>query len=294
MLDNNPVNTNPPVMGGMTGLPTDPSETLGQLIEQMWKDGVSLELIVLYVTTNPEGIGAMDVVSDDISGITEEANILAQVQADQITLNNILSKIESELGVGSKVSKNWSNLNPSLLMQLKSVWTDLDISNPNNPNGVSDLSYLEQFQNQFPSLGPVIQGIQAFCSSFTHTNTTAGGTKFTFANDIDNWSFNNQGTGWLGSTPGTSMNADIAYLAEQHYDANHPSGTNTTTTTDYLQNWWSDGNAAQQLESGESQQNTTQVQAYMQLLQGFDSDAQQEIQAMATAKGVMVSNQKPT
>ena len=78
---------------------------------------MTLELIVAMVMSNPEGTGAMDICSDNIAGITDQSNVLSKVQGDVISLNSILSKIESQLGTASKITPTmWKNSGASKLM----------------------------------------------------------------------------------------------------------------------------------------------------------------------------------
>lgn len=261
-----------------------PGQQLSQMIEQMEQDGVTLELIVAMVMSNPEGTGAMDICSDNIAGITDQSNVLSKVQADVISLNSILSKIESQLGTASKItSAMWKNSGVSkLLGSLAQAYNKLSV----------DLKSLAALKSQ--NLSAVVKGISVFKDDFsekcTGTNplNSKQGVSFTLSQVFKNWNPDN--TSFSPSTGLTDLPGDIIWLAEQHYDANHGSGT-SSTTTDYLANWWSDGNAAQSLCSGQSQQDTTEVQSLMQLLQGFDSTAQQDIQLASSQKSVIIRNQ---
>jgi hypothetical protein len=250
-----------------------PSQQLEELIKQWEKDGVTLELIIAMIMSNPEGVGAMDVVSDSIAGITNQSNILSNVQSDVITLNSILSKIESQLG--TKANPTISKFPKSLLVQFQTTYKKLFSSG-------GDLDQLSALESKFPTLQPIIGEVQTFKNDF---NTSLNGSGTTFDEDVNNWDqkMNNS----------SQFIKDVCFLASQHYQANHPdSSGGSSTVTDILQNWWTDGNAGQQLLSGQSQQNTTMIQSYMQLLQGFDSSAQQDIQLASSQKAQIIQNEK--
>lgn len=258
-----------------------PGNELENLIAQWEKDGVTLELIVAMIMSNPEGIGAMDVVSDDISGITQQSNILSKVQSDIITLNAILSKIESQLGDKADVSSAsvYAKMK-SQLLQFQSAYKNLFVSDSANADGKSDIDELAEYQKQFPTLDPIVKGVKQWQGDF---NSTLNGDGRKFSDDLLHWDGGNDG----------GLLTDVAWLAGQHYSANHPtSDGGKSGAIDYLQNWWTDGNADQQLVSGQSQEDTTQVQSYMQLLQGFDSSAQQDIQLASTQKSQLIQNEK--
>jgi hypothetical protein len=257
--------------------------TLPELIDKWKAEGITLELIIAMIMSNPEGLGAMDVVSNNISGITKQSNILSKVQSDIITLNSILSKIESQLGgVQTMDQKTWDAFSKTLLTKFQQTYKDLFDKG-------GDLDQLETYTTEFPNLTQAITGIQAWEQDFT-TQKLADGT--TLADDLENWD------GKSFPTDPNDQNAsafikDIFYIAGQHYAANHPNQDGSKSdATDYLQSWWTDGNAGQQLVSGQSQQDTTEVQSYMQLLQGFDSSAQQDIQLASTQKSQIIQNEK--
>lgn len=278
-----------------------PGEQLSQMITQMEQDGVTLELIVAMVMSNPEGVGAMDICSDNIAGITNQSNILSKVQSDVITIDSILSKIESQLGTASRITQGmWSKagITGAMLTSLKNAYNDLFIGNASNAGGASDLKVLQGYESQYPSLKPVISGItQGLGADFGgYTDPTTGqsvqGQSINghfFGKDLQSWT----GTQWAkgSSQAPTGLIGDVVWLAEQHYDANHPTGSSSTTPSDPLSNWWSDGNEAQTLCSGQSQSNTTEVQSLMQLLQGFDSTAQQDIQLASSQKSIIIKNE---
>jgi hypothetical protein len=195
-----------------------------------------------------------------------------------------LSKIESQLGSKSKVTQTmWNNFPKTLLTQFKNTYDDLFVANSNNPNGESDIQAVAAFKTKFPTLAPIISGVENWQKDDFDTSVGSGNT---FDYDVQNWNGNTQFNG-------SDFGRDIVNMAQDHYSANHPtSNGGKSGATDYLQNWWTDGNADQQLVSGQSQQNTTQVQSYMQLLQGFDSSAQQDIQLASTQKSQIIQNEK--
>jgi hypothetical protein len=254
-------------------------------IKQWEKEGVTLELIIALIMSNPQGSGAMDVVSNSIAGITQQSNILSAVQSDVITLNAILSKIESQLG--TKVSPtDLGKFPPELLKQFQSTYKKLFVSNTSNPNHESDLALLKSYEKKFPTLEPVVSGVEGWKDDFS---TALNKSSNTFDFDIQHW----DGKTVDPDKDSSGFIKDILYVAGQHYQANHPNTDGSkSVATDYLQNWWTEGNADQQLLSGQSQQDTTQIQSYMQLLQGFDSSAQQDIRSAADQKAAMIRNEK--
>lgn len=264
--------------------PLPPS--LKDLITQWEENGVTLELIIAMIMSNPYGIGAMDVTSEDISKITEQSDILSKVQSDIITLNSILSKIETQLGTKASVGQaTWDsfmkNGGKTLLQQFQQNYKAL-FDGPQ-----SDIQQLAAFTKKFPTLQPIIAGVENWQTS--DFNSILNNSGSSFDNDIKNWDGQNI------NFNSSAFFKDITFMAAQHYAANHPSSdgsNNKSTVTDYLQNWWTDGNADQQLVSGQTQQDTTQVQSYMQLLQGFDSSAQQDIQLASTQKSQFIQNEK--
>jgi hypothetical protein len=271
-----------------TPVPTDPTpppmvpivNPLDAWIDHWKKEGITLELIITMIMSNPQGTGAMDMASSSIAGITHQSDILSDVQSDVITLNSILSKIESQLG--TTATPDISKFPKSLIKQFQSTYKKLFGDGTLNKDTGGDLGKLASFETKFPTLLPVVTGIQGFEKDF-QSPVTIGSSTFTFADDIKNYDPNG------GSDQ--ALDKDITALAAQHYAANHP-GTTGDKGTDLLQTWWTDGNTGQQLVSGQSQQNTTQVQSYMQLLQGFDSTAQQDIQLASTQKSQMIQNEK--
>lgn len=277
-----PVPNNVPAIAPVNGLTPPPLSPLQKLIDQLKKEGVTLELIISLIMSNPEGIGAMDITSQSIAGITQQSKILSEVQSDIITLNSILSKIESQLGYTNNITQGmWAKLPPKLMQQFQSTYEKLFKSDAANPGGVSDLAYLKTFEKSFPSLDPLLAGVTQWEGMFNQTIPNSGSPN-TFEKDI----FSNN-TQWGGNFAN-----DVVQLAKDHYNANHQNPGSGSTTTDYLQDWWSNGNTNQQFASGQSQQDTTQVQSYMQLLQGFDNSAQQDLQLSSTQKSQMIQNQK--
>lgn len=274
----------PPIDGQGATPGLTPSQQLEQMITQMEKDGVTLELIVAMVMSNPQGVGAMDICSDNIAGITDQSNVLSKVEADTIKINSILSKIESQLGgIGKSITQSQYDKSGvgSLLKSLQTAYDDLFHGNSSNPNGVSDLAMLQGLASQNQGLNPVITGLQAWEKDF---QTPPSGQTFNFENDLEGWTPPQSGDGW-----GTPLVNDITWLAEQHYNANNQGGS--SSGVDPLQTWWSDGNSAQGMASGQSQADTTEVQSLMQLLQGFDSTGQQMIQLASSQKSMMIKNE---
>jgi len=268
--------------GNQQDIPWTPvKKPLEAWIEQWEKDGVTLELIVAMIMSNSQGDGAMDVVSESIAGITEQSNVLSAVQSDVITLNAILSKIESQLG--TTANPTIGTFPQSLLLQFQSTYKKLFVSNAKNPNGESDIAELASFQSKFPTLKPVVSGVENWQKDYF--SKSLNGSPRSFDQDVRNWTGTRDGF--------DPFIQDIEYLAKEHYSANHPTKNGgKSSTTDYLQNWWTAGNADQQLLGGQSQQDTTEVQSYMQLLQGFDSSGQQIIQLASTQKSQIIQNEK--
>src|SRR5690349_17602566 len=282
-----PTTSNPQVQTPVIPTPApnqSPGNELDDLIKQWEKDGVTLELIIAMIMSNPEGIGAMDITSNSIAKITQQSNILSKVQTDIITLNSILSKIESQLGTKASVGQaTWNsfmnNGGKTLMKQFQDTYKALFVGTQ------SDIQQLAAFTKKFPTLAPIIAGVENWQKD--DFNTALNGSSSTFDKDIQNW--NGQDFDYNSS----AFFKDITFMAAQHYSANHPSSDGSKSgATDFLQNWWTDGNADQQLVSGQSQQDTTQVQSYMQLLQGFDSSAQQDIQLASTQKSQFIQNER--
>jgi hypothetical protein len=256
--------------------------SLPELIDRWKAEGITLELIIALIMSNPYGEGAMDMVSNSIAGITKQSDILSQVQSDVITLNSILSKIESQLGVKTVGQSTWSKFPKSLLTQFQQTYKNLFVGNANNPNGESDLDALKGFEQEFPDLAATVAGVSSWQTDNFKVPLPNGNN---FDIDIQNWNPKNTS---LGSDPFIN---DVVFLGENHYAANN-SSDGGSKVTDYLQNWWSAGDTSQQLCSGQSQANTTKVQAYMQLLQGFNNSGQQMLQGMGEEKIKIIQNQR--
>ncbi len=285
---NNPQVQTPPAPGGGP-IPWTPTKSpLEAWIDQWKKDGVSLELIVMFCMFNPMGTGAGDAVSDSIAGITKQSNILSQVQSDIITLNSILSKIESQMDkskVGEQTWDQFNKSNPNLLKQFQSTYNKLFKSNTANPGGESDIDLLASYQAKYPSLKPAVDTVKNWQGDF---NTNLNGDKVSFQSNLqDHFS-----SKW---DPTNGFVKDICFLAQQHYAATHTNnngGGNQPDATDTLQDWWTSGNEGQSLTGEQSQEDSTQIQSFMQLLQGFDSAGQQMIQLASTQKSQMIQNEK--
>jgi hypothetical protein len=249
-----------------------PSQQLEELIKQWEAHGVTLELIIAMIMSNPEGVGAMDIASESIAGITNQSNILNNVQSDVITLNSILSKIESQLG--TKANPTIGKFPKSLLVQFQSTYKKLFGSG-------GDLDQLSALETKFPDLKPVIGEFQVIKNDF---NTTLNGAAHSFNYNVNNWDqkMNND----------SQFIKDICFLASQHYQAHQTDSGGGSTVTDILGNWYNDINTTQQLTGSEAQQDVTGVQTLSQLVTNFDSSAQQNIQAAAKEKDVIIQNQK--
>ncbi|PWU15360.1 MAG: hypothetical protein C5B45_02695 [Chlamydiae bacterium] len=254
----------------------DPS--FSDWIEKLKKEGVTLEILVLLVMSNKKKTGAMDRTSQSIADIVEETNELSKLQDDLIKLNGDLSKLEAGLGnVPSASEEAWkANKMEELIQKIADDYKQF----------IQDLAEVEKKGEKDPSLQALLTTVKQFKADF---DTKIGGESFSeameqWANDTD---FHGDDTGFHPNTQGqdpTRLNRILAYLAEQYYQSNHSGGTGTQSD---LANFWMDGSAAQHMVSGQSQQQTIQVQAYMQTLNGYDNSAQEMIKAMNELKTKM-------
>lgn len=236
-----------------------PGQNLDDLIKQLKEHGVTLELIIMMIMSNPDGTGAMDHASNSIAGITNESNLNNDVQTDIININAVLSKLEQ--GQNSK----------SLIQQLQDSYKKLF-------GAGGDLDKLAAEAKDHPDVNPTVSTLKNWQNSFKAF-------KLSWNHDSTNvTSFNTDIMNWNGDTSANNpVMTDIGYMMQQHKPG---------SPGDFLQNWWTEGNAGQQLTSGQSQKATTEVQSLMQLLQGFDSSAQQDIQLAGTQKTQMINNEK--
>ena len=286
-VPNNP-QVQAPAAQGQGPIPWTPIQSpLDSWIKQWAKEGMSLELIVMFAMFNPMGSGAGDAVSDSISGITKQSNILSQVQSDIITLNSILSKIESQMDKSKVGEQTWNNFDPTLLKQFQTTYNKLFKSNSANYNNESDIELLKSYQGKYPSLKPAVDTVENWQKDFGDAKLNGDGVSF--ESNLQNH---------FSSTWGDGTNAfvkDICFLAQQHYQATHTNNNGGGTqpdATDTLQDWWTSGNEGQSLTGEQSQEDSTQIQSFMQLLQGFDSAGQQMIQLSSTQKSQMIQNER--
>ena len=288
-------------------------EPLWAQLKDWIREGLSLELIVALVMSNPNGTGAMDVASQSVAGITKQYQELCDVQSDIITIDSILSKIESELGNSNNPDVTDPTKNPNLLKELQDLqaaYRKLFVT-PDKDGNLGDFGKLQKAAETDPDLNMVIAKIQGFETDFSGANNTSNDVwknitnkpsdydpnkppKFNFGNDLNNWDGQTLDVSKFGFA------TDVEYLAAEHYDANHTSSgptpmaaaTGDSDLTDILKNWWTDGDSSQSVTSGQSQQDTTRVQSLMQILQSFGNTGQQILQSAGAQKTQMVTNQK--
>lgn len=246
------------------------------------KYGYSIELLVLALLTNGSGTGAMDVCSLSIKKITEETNELSDVQDDLIKFQRILSKIEAELGTKKDISKDdWNKFDKSLLKELKDVYTKL----------CKDQKTLAG--NKDPKIKAVADMIGDFIKDLnTSVPTPSGdtGSLSSFAYLIEHWDGNTDFP-LDGKNLANTLAGAVVALAKNFYDKNHPSSSGDANN-DYLGEWVQTLGASEQLTTGTSQQETTAVQGYMQILNSYNNIGQQMIQSTAQGKESMVRNQR--
>ncbi|MDR2539458.1 MAG: hypothetical protein LBC45_02430 [Chlamydiales bacterium] len=261
--------------------PTLPTESLADRIKDMIASGATLELIVLAIMTNDSGNGAMDICSLNIAKITEETNALSDLQDDLINLQRILSKIEAELGSKKDLSPDdWKKFDKSLLKQLKDTYEKL----------CKDQKTLAK--NPDPKLKAVADMVGNWLKDLSSSVPTPSGDK----GKLD--PFDELLKKWDGNTDFPLNGKDLANnlcgaiyaLAKNFYDKNHPGSGDANT--DYLGEWGQSVQACEQLTSGTSQQETTAVQGFMQILNSFNNIGQQGIQASSQGKEAIIRNQK--
>lgn len=261
--------------------PTLPTESLADRIKAMIAAGATLELIILAIMTNDSENGAMDVCSLNIAKITEETNQLSDVQDDLIQLQRILSKIEAELGSKSNLSpEDWKKFDTSLIKQLKDSYEKL-CKDQKTLAGSSD-----------PKLKAVADMVGSWLKDLNSSIPTPAGD----TGKLD--PFDELLKKWQGNTDfplndknlANNLCGAIYALAKNFYDKNH-SGSGETNT-DYLGEWSQSIQACEQLTTGTSQQETTAVQGFMQILNSFNNIGQQGIQASSQGKESIIRNQK--
>ncbi len=286
-------------------------EPLWYQVEQWAHHGLSLELIVALVMSNPNGTGAMDVASQSVSGITKQYQELCGVQSDIITIDSILSKIESELGNNPNPNPNDPGLKKEL-QDLQNAYKKL--FGDRTENG-GDFEKLKEAAKTDPDLLMVIAQVDGFEKDL-NGDTKVDPDRWKRVNGIpndgkipDSFNFGKDLIFWGGNinpdpdpknpSQQPAFIQDVLYLAAEHYDANHTTPTPNpkavaggSDVTDHLKTWWGDGDSSQSVTSGQSQQDTTRVQSLMQLLQGFDNTGQQILQSAGAQKTQMVTNQK--
>ncbi|MEK7340010.1 MAG: hypothetical protein WBD50_04470 [Candidatus Rhabdochlamydia sp.] len=254
----------------------DPS--FSDWIEKLKKEGVTLEILVLLLMSNKKKTGAMDRTSESIADIVEEVNELSKLQDDLIKLNGDLSKLESGLGnVSSASEEAWkANKMKELIQKIADDYKQF----------IKDLGEVEKKGEKDPSLKALLTTVEQFKADF---DTKIGGESFSEA--IEQWvndtGFHGNDTGFHPNAQGqdpTRLNRILAYLAEQYYQSNHSGGTSTQSD---LANFWMDGSAAEHMVSGQSQQQSIQVQAYMQTLNGYNNSAQEIIKTINELKSKM-------
>lgn len=254
----------------------DPS--FSDWIEKLKKEGVTLEILVLLLMSNKKKTGAMDRTSESIADIVEEVNELSKLQDDLIKLNGDLSKLESGLGnVSSASEEAWkANKMKELIQKIADDYKQF----------IKDLGEVEKKGEKDPSLKALLTTVEQFKADF---DTKIGGESFSEAIEqwVNNTDFHGNDTGFHPNAQGqdpTRLNRILAYLAEQYYQSNHSGGTSTQSD---LANFWMDGSAAEHMVSGQSQQQSIQVQAYMQTLNGYNNSAQEIIKTINELKSKM-------
>lgn len=261
--------------------PTLPKQSLADLIKDMIAHGATLELIVLAIMTNDSGNGAMDVCSLDIAKITQLTNELSDVQDDLIELQRILSKIAAELGSKKDISPDdWKKFDKDLLKQLKNAYEKIckdqktlaDSSDP-KLKAVADMvgNWIKDLNNSIP------------------TPSGDQGSPSSFADLLKNWDGNTDFP-LNGKDLANTLCGAVFALAKNFYDKNHPGSGEPNI--DYLGEWNQSVQSCEQLTSGTSQQETTAVQGFMQILNSFNNIGQQGIQSSSQGKEAIIRNQK--
>lgn len=258
--------------------PTLPTQSLADRIKDMIAHGATLELIVLAIMTNDSGNGAMDVCSLSIAKITELTNELSDVQDDLIELQRIFSKIEAELGFNKDISPDdWKKFDKSLLKQLKTAYEKL----------CKDQKTL----SSEPKLKVVADMVGNFIKECDQVIPTPSGDKgdlSSFADLLKNWDGNTDFP-LNGKDLANTLCGAVFALAKNFFDKNQ-SGSNANTS--YLSQWSQSVQACEQLTSGTSQQETTEVQGFMQILNSFNNIGQQGIQSASQGKEAIIRNQR--
>jgi hypothetical protein len=275
---------------------------LGDQIDLWQSHGVSTELIVLLIMTNDQGTGAMDNVSKKVKKTTDETADLNKVQSDLIDIYNDLSKIEKNLGTG----KDWpdpakrplTDQEKKDLDNLKAAYKKLFGDKDDGTSG--DLFDLEKLYGSDSDAGGLIEQTKAFHGDLN----TDYAYKSPDDKDKTDTSFN-FGKGIMDADPAKFITA-VYYAATLFWKANNstpnsPSpltsdngaaGPAPSTDPNPIGTWTSDADTCKSLTTNLSQQKTTEIQANMQLLQGYDGCAQQLIQLAAQQKTQEVQNQK--
>lgn len=251
----------------------DPS--LSDWIEKLKKEGVTLEVLVLLVMANKKKTGAMDRTSQSIADIVEESNQLSKLQDDLIKLNSDLSKLEAGMG-------NTPNANSEAEWKANKMQELIQKIADDYKRFIKDLAEVEKKGEKDPSLKALLTTVEQFKADF---DGNLGGESFSeaieqWANDTD---YHGNDTGFHPNEQGedpTRLNRCLVYLAEQYYQSNH-SGAGSQSD---LANFWMDGSAAQHMVTGQSQQQSIQVQAFMQTLNGYNNAAQEIIKATSDLK----------
>lgn len=266
---------------GVNGLKDDPTESLKDRIADMIAHGATLELIVLAIMTNDSANGAMDACSTDIATIVKETNELSDVQDDLIELQRILSKIEDELGLKKDISPDdWKKFDKALLKQLKNVYEKL----------CKDQKTLAG--NTDPKLKLIAESVDNLIKEFNKSIPTPSGDKgslSSFADLLKNWDGNTDFP-LKGKDLANTLCGAVFALAKNFYDKNHPGSGDANI--DCLGGWSKSVQVCEQLTSGTSQQETTAVQGFMQILNSFNNIAQQGIQSSSQGKEALIRNQK--
>ncbi len=250
--------------------------SLSDWIERLKKEGVTLEVLVLLVMANKKKTGAMDRTSQSIADIVEESNQLSKLQDDLINLNGDLSKLEAGMGNTPDANSDaaWkANKMQELIQKIADDYKQF----------IKDLAEVEKKGEKDPSLKALLTTVEQFKADF---DTKLGGESF--AEAIEQWAgdtdYHGNDTGFHPNEQGqdpTRLNRCLVYLAEQYYQSNHSGGAGTQSD---LANFWMDGSAAQHMVTGQSQQQSIQVQAFMQTLNGYNNAAQEMIKAMSDLK----------
>ncbi|MDQ5956693.1 MAG: hypothetical protein ACH349_05675 [Candidatus Rhabdochlamydia sp.] len=250
-------------------------------IERLKKEGVTLEILVLLVMSNKKKTGTMDRAAQSISDIVEEVNELSKLQDALIKLNGDLSKLEGGLGnIPSTSKESWkTNKMEELIQKIADDYKQF----------IKDLAEVEKKGEKDPSLKALLTTVEQFKADF---DVKIGGESFfdreSFSEAIEQWvndtDYHGNDTGFHPNAQGKDpilLNRILAYLAEQYYQSNHSGGTDKQCN---LANFWMDGSASQHMVTGQSQQQSIQIQAYMQTLNGYNNTAQEMIKIINELK----------